>query len=264
MKIAGLVILVLVFVGVLVVSTVVIRGHRLGMLRDRQNSKGGVDLVSAGEASLSDESPAAETEVDSSDNSEKHQLSPAEMQKLMQEAGANDDGPGPGYDAKSDPYNPGGNSGGETGSTGIPVGLSFRYRKEMKIECGGGAPDANFTVDNNTGRVVSEGEVSVKIAPCEYFEIIRAGFRPWALTWMIDESNPSCFKDNVFPKALEKLLGDGFDIPRLLPGSSAGCSVPLRIKEGTPQRDTSLTINYYAKAKNDSGWTSLGDGIVWY
>ena len=134
----------------------------------------------------------------------------------------------------------------------------------MKIECRGGAPDANLNVDNNTGRVVSEGEVSVKIVPCDDMEVIQAGFRPWALSWMVDEARPSFFKDNVFKPALEQLLGSGFDVPRLLPGSSAGCSVPLGIKDGTPHQDTPLTISYYAKARGDSDWTSLGDEIVWY
>lgn len=104
MKIAGLVVLALALVGVPVVSYVVIHWHQLGMLQDGQKSKADVDLVSAGDTSLAEGSTTDEVEVDTEESAEKHQLSPEEMQKLMQESGANDDGPGPGYQGGGEQY----------------------------------------------------------------------------------------------------------------------------------------------------------------
>lgn len=102
---------------ILIVLTVIVCGCRLGNSRDRQNleSKAGVDLVSAGDTPLSDEPLTDEIrKVPVRSQGEAPNLTPEEMQELMEESGQksdqnsslppgheNEDGPGPGFD-KSD------------------------------------------------------------------------------------------------------------------------------------------------------------------
>ncbi len=249
MKIAGLVILVLVFVGVPVVSYVVIHGHQYGMFQDRQKSKAGVDLVSAGDTSLSDEPTTDEVEVDTDKSTEKHQFSPAEMQKLMQEAGSNDDGPGPGYDAKSDPYNEAADSEANVSSGGpnLPEGLQIFAK-------GGEAGDFLMKGYGSPIGIFAQNNITMPTPGGSRFKLVLG-------------SGLALFDQNAFtfgfvlgnsiggPHVMEELLGSGITVPRIMPGCNI--SVTMYVKKADDLRatpDGKVYAHLKVRGPNDADW----------
>lgn len=155
----------------------------------------------------------------------------------------NEDGPGEGFD-----------------SSQIPAGIVFDLRDEIQGRYG----DANINVINQTGGIVKEGEASIKVELDPCLEIDKVGFRPWALSWMVQEDKPDLFKPNIFPKAIEKVFGDGFDIPRMLPDNNFICYIPIRVKKGTPSLDSGpVLVILYAKAKGQ-GWSQVDLEKIWF
>jgi len=155
-----------------------------------------------------------------------------------------EDGPGEGFDSNQ-----------------IPAGIVFDLRDESQ----GRYVNSDINVINQTGRIVKEGDASIRLEfdPC--LKLDRVVFRPWALSWMMKESDPGFFKPDIFPKAIDKIFGDGFDIPRMMPDGNQICYVSFRVKEGTPSLDRDpIFVTLYAKGEGQSGWTQVDREKVWF